>query len=76
LLERSSRAFAERFEDGAVESAISAAKTELNKQRRWDPYLEYALGSDDPFGDPTWSEAFQRTALEVYAPLFQHRSER
>ena len=76
LLEKSSRAFAEQLARGGVEKAISAAKTELNKQRRWDPYLAYALGPDDPFVDPTWSRAFQRAALEVYAPLFQHRSER
>jgi exodeoxyribonuclease V gamma subunit len=76
LLERSSRVFAEELGRAGVGDAISAAKTELKKQLRWDPYLNYALGADDPFADSAWAERFQRAALAVYGPLLQHRSER
>ncbi|UCF48080.1 MAG: exodeoxyribonuclease V subunit gamma [Myxococcales bacterium] len=76
LFEKSSRAFAERYAGDDTTRAIKAAKNELSKQRRWDSRLEYVLGPDDPFQDPEWSEAFQRTALTVYQPLFAHRSER
>jgi hypothetical protein len=76
LLEGSSRAFAEEVDRGGVDKAISAAKGALTKQRRWDPSLSYALGPEDPFLDSAWSEAFQRAALHVYAPMLQHRTER
>jgi exonuclease V gamma subunit len=76
LFEKSSRAFAERYAGELTTRAIKAAKSELSKQRRWDSRLEYVLGPDDPFQNPEWSEAFQRTALTVYQPLFAHRSER
>ena len=75
LLARSSLAFAEKLQEGNVDKALSEASKELQKQRRWDPYLAYVLGTEDPFDDPDWSEAFQRVARQVYTPLFQHRSE-
>lgn len=76
LFEKSSRAFAERFARGDTNRAIKAATSALNKQRRWDARLDYVLGPDDPFEDPKWFEAFRQTALTVYRPLFEHRSER
>ncbi len=74
LLERSSWAFAEALIDGDQASAISAAKKQLDTQRRWDPRLKYVLGQANPFQDSTWCKQFENVASQVYGPLFQHRS--
>ena len=76
LFEKSSRIFAERCDGRDTASAIKAARGELTKQRRWDNRLEYVLGPVDPFEEESWSSLFQRAALTVYGPLFEHRSER
>ncbi len=76
LLEESSRLFSETLELADSDKAFSEASKQLNRQRRWSPYLDYVLGTEDPFLDPNWRDAFERAAIEVYEPLFQHRSER
>jgi exonuclease V gamma subunit len=75
LVEESSRLFAEALEHSNVEKAIAVARTQLNRQREWDAYLNYVLGPEDPFLNAAWSEAFQGAASQVYEPLFRHRSE-
>jgi exodeoxyribonuclease V gamma subunit len=75
LVAKSSLAFAEKLQRGNVNEALAKARKELQAQRRWDPYLNYVLGVDDPFDDLDWSEAFQRVARQVYTPFFRHRSE-
>jgi len=76
LLEKSSRAFAEKYDGDNTIKAIKAAKDALTNQRRWDDRLEYVPGPVDPFRDESWAAAFQQAALAVYGPLLEHRSER
>jgi exodeoxyribonuclease V gamma subunit len=76
LLGESSRLFSETLELADSDKASLEASKQLTRQRRWSPYLAYVLGPEDPFLDPDWREAFQHVAVEVYEPLFQHRSER
>jgi exodeoxyribonuclease V gamma subunit len=75
LLERASWVFAEKQSDGKLDQAITAARSQLKSQRRWDPRLDYVLGPADPFLDHDWSERFQDAASQVYGPLFRHRRE-
>ncbi|MGB8328674.1 MAG: hypothetical protein WCE62_01005 [Polyangiales bacterium] len=75
LLEQSSRSLVEALERGARENAVSAARTQVCKQRERNAYLDYALGPGDPFLDSHWREAFERAARQVYEPLLRHRSE-
>jgi len=75
LLAEASRLFAEALEKGDVGRALSAASAQVYKQREWNPYFHYALGSEDPFLDASWSEAFQGASSQVYEPLLRHRSE-
>ena len=75
LLEKASRVFAETLERADSSKALKAAQKELIGQRKWDPYLGYLFGSEDPFLDSVWNEAFQQAAIQVYEPLLRHRSE-
>ena len=75
LLAESSRLFAEELDEGNLDRALKAARELLGRQRRWMPHLDYVLGPEDPFADRAWSEDFQRAAIQLYKPLFEHRSE-
>ena len=74
LLETASRIFAEKYPDDPVR-AVKPARDELQRLCGRDARLGYAFGSFDPFADARWAEAFERAALAVYGPLFEHRSE-
>lgn len=75
LLGGASLAFAARIDKGGRAGAIKAARAELVRQRKYDPRIAYALGHDDPFEDPHWTDQFHEAAVTVYGPLFEHRSE-
>ena len=75
LLAESSRRFAEELAQSDLDRALKAAKEQLSRQRLWTPHLTYALGPEDPFADQAWCEDFQRAAIQLYEPLFEHRSE-
>ena len=75
LLEKPSRVFAEKLGQTDSDKAFAAAKNELNHQRKWDRYLNYVFGPDDPFDEQAWRDAFEAAAIRLYEPLFQHRRE-
>jgi exodeoxyribonuclease V gamma subunit len=75
LLEKPSRVFAEKLGQTDSDKAFAAAKNELDHQRKWDRYLSYVFGADDPFDEQAWRDAFEAAAIRLYEPLFQHRSE-
>jgi len=75
LLEKASRLFVEKLLESGSVKAFSTAQKELQMQRRWDPYLRYVFGQEDPFDDAAWREAFEAAAIQLYEPLFKHRSE-
>ena len=75
LLETASRIFAEKYDPEDPVKALKPAKDELQRLCGRDARLGYAFGSAHPFADARWAEAFERAALAVYVPLFEHRSE-
>lgn len=75
LLESCSRVFVEKLAQSDSTKALAAAKRAFGAQRNWDPYLSYVFAETDPFDHTAWREAFETCAVQLYEPLFGHRSE-